>query len=179
MGRFRCLSKPLKRFLFSHADKVSERWVEITSKKYTLKYINKINKLNDNDTVEDFDHRKYNTIMGLNHYRCDLLTILNKEKGLAHGKVREYWLRRGPRVLISLILIIIITFLLANYLTETSYNDNVYSLIISISMIIYSIYMLYQKLIDSIAGAMLRKGHDHYKEWKNKNVYNIIKVTEL
>ena len=40
-------------------------------------------------------------------------------------------------------------------------------------------YMLYQKLIDSIAGAMLRKGHDTYKEWKNKNIYNVIKITEL
>jgi len=179
MGRFRCVSKPLKRFLFSHADKVSEKWVEITSKKYTLKYINKINKLNNNDTVEDFDPKKYNTIPGLNNYRSDLLIILNKEKGLAHGKVREYWLRRGPRLLITLILIIIITFLLANYLTETSYDDNIYSLILSISMIIYNMYMLYQKLVDSIVGSMLRKGHDHYKEWKNKNIYNVIKITEL
>ena len=147
--------------MFSHADKVSEKWVEITSKKYTLKYINKINKLNDNDTVEEFDPKKYNTIPGLNDFRCDLLIILNKEKGLAHGKVREYWLRRGPRLLITLILIIIITFLLANYLTETSYDDNIYSLILSISMVIYSMYMLYQKLVDSIVGSMLRKGHDH------------------
>jgi hypothetical protein len=179
MGRFRCLSKPLKRFMFSHADKVSERWVEKSSKKYTLKYINKINKLNNYDTVEDFDPKKYNTIIGLNDFRCDLLVILNKEKGLAHGKVREYWLRRGPRLLITLIAIIIITFLLANYLTEASYDDNIYSLIISISMVIYSMYMLYQKLIDSIAGAMLRKGHDHYKEWKKVKVYNKLKVTEI
>ena len=86
---------------------------EITSKNI-LKYINKINKLNDNDTVEDFDPKKYNTVR-LNNYRSDLLIILNKEKGLA----RKSDIGFGEvRLLITLILIIIITFLLANYLTE-------------------------------------------------------------
>ena len=40
-------------------------------------------------------------------------------------------------------------------------------------MIVYSIYMLYQRLIDSISGCMMKIGHSHYNKWKsNLNIIN-------
>ena len=45
MGKFRCLSKPTKRFFFAHADKVSEKWIKKVSNKYALKYINTLSVL--------------------------------------------------------------------------------------------------------------------------------------
>ena len=40
-------------------------------------------------------------------------------------------------------------------------------------MIVYSIYMLYQRLIDSISGCMMKIGHSHYNKWKsNLNITN-------
>ena len=61
MGRCRCLSKPIKRFFFAYADKISEKWIIIVSRKYTLKYINKLNKLN-----YELDSSQYHHNYGLN-----------------------------------------------------------------------------------------------------------------
>ena len=93
---------------------------------------------------------------------------------MAHSKVREYWLRRGPRLLIVLFLTIIITILMAEFITKQSKNNHIASIIISINLILYNFYMLYQRLIDSIAGAMMRIGHDHYIQWKSNVTYELL-----
>lgn len=179
MGYFRCLSKSTKRFFFAYADKVSQKWMKNTYEKYTLKYINKINKLNDCDVVKSFYINQYHTIPGLLLFKNNLENDLIEESGLAHSKVREYWLRRGPRLLFVLIFIIVLTFLLGKYLTNVSYDEQIYSIIIGINMILYNTYMLYQRLIDSISSAMMRIGHDHYTKWKSEKIYNCIKITKL
>ena len=163
MGFFRCVSKPIKRFLFSCADSVADNWKVIVVEKYTKKFTNKRIKLNlDNELTQTSD------VPGLNIFLANLQNDLNKEKGLAHSKVREYWLRRGPRLLLVLILTIIITLGLAYLLIEPSRNDQILSILIGFNMIIFNIYLLYQRLIDAISGAMMRIGHDHYTKWKSE-----------
>ena len=72
----------------------------------------------------------------------------------------------------------VLTLILAEYLTDdVTSNEHTYSILIGVNMILYNIYMLYQRLIDSISGAMMRIGHDHYNNWKND--FTNIKVTCL
>lgn len=185
MRRSRCLSKPIKRYLFAYADKISQKFIIIVSQKYTLKYINKLNKLNNNPLLEKLkDSSGYHNIPGLIHFINKLENDLTKEKGVAHSKVREYWLRRGPRLLIILILTICITIGLADLLVEITYKDHLYSILIGINMIIFNIYMLYERLIDSISGTMMKIGHDSYKNWKktlveDTSTVNHLKITHI
>ena len=59
MGKCRCISKPIKRFCFSYADKIADKWCLIVIKKYTHKYINKRNKLGlDNNIYDDAQIKK-------------------------------------------------------------------------------------------------------------------------
>lgn len=172
---FRCLSKPFKRFFFSYADRVSDKWIKIVYHKYKIKYIKKLNKLGNSDIIlnESIQPYQYYLVPGLIEYINVLENKLDNERGLAHSKVREYWLRRGPRLIIVLILTIFITIGLSELLIDRTMNDIIYSILVGINMIIFSIYMLYQRLIDSISGSMMRIGHDHYNNWKN-NKSNII-----
>ena len=164
MGICRCISKPIKRFYFNYADKVANKWSLIVKQKYKNKYIKKRIKLQlDNEIIETSD---INNVSGLDLFLSNLQIDLDKEKGLAHGKVREYWLRRGPRLLLVLIFTILITIGLGHLLVEPTKNDQILSVLIGINMIIFNIYMLYQRLIDAISGAMMRIGHDHYTIWK-------------
>ena len=163
MGFFRFLSKPIKRFYFYYADKVADKWSLIVRQKYTNKFIKKRIKLNlDNELVPTSD------IPGLNIFLINLQNDLDKEKGLAHGKVREYWLRRGPRMLVVLIITILSTLGLAYLLIEPTRNDQILSILVGVNMIIFNMYLLYQRLIDAISGAMMRIGHDHYTRWKSE-----------
>ena len=175
MGRFRCLSKPTKRFLFAYADKVSDKWIKIVLRKYTLKYIKKKNKLSNNYSIDSqtLHPSQYYIIPGLNEYIKNMKIALNDEKSSCHSKVREYWLRRGPRLLLILLLTVSITIGFAELVTDATYHDHLYSVIIGFNMIVYSIYMLYQRLIDSISGCMMKIGHSHYNKWKsNLNITN-------
>ena len=166
MGICRCISKPIKRFYFYYADQVADNWSLIVREKYKNKYIKKRIKLGiDNQESETYD---IFNIPGLDNFLYNLQIDLNKEKGLAHGKVREYWLRRGPRLLLVLVFTILITIGLGHLLIEPTRNNNVLSILIGINMILYNIYMLYQRLIDAISGSMMRIGHDHYTKWKSE-----------
>ena len=96
MGRFRFLSKPCKRYFFYYADKVANQWFFIVVNKYKLKYINKRKKIGLDNEAEIRETKDSSTIPGLDDFLIELKNQLEKEKSLAHGKVREYWLRRGP-----------------------------------------------------------------------------------
>jgi hypothetical protein len=197
MGYFRCLSKPCKRFYFSHADKIADKWIVIVSDKYVQKYINKLNKNHretnniendinddnsylekDSDLEEDEEYPtdvvvlEYNLIPGLEYYYHKLKNKLEEERGLAHSKVREYWLRRGPRLLIVLLITLAVTIILSELLLERTWNDHLFSMLVGLNLILCSLYMLYQRLNDSISGAMMRIGHDHYNSWKDNYAKN-------
>ena len=123
MVTLRCLSKPFKRYFFSYADKISDEWVLIVSRKYIIKYIKKLKKIN-----ESCDLSQKNNIIDLINFKNNLECDLYKEKGLAHSKVREYWLRRGPRLLILLLITILITIGLTACLLDKNLNDYIFSI---------------------------------------------------
>lgn len=178
MGNFRWITKPTKRYFFSYADKISQKWNNKVLDKYALKYINKLKKNNNEETITKLiDSSLFYTIPGLNIYLEELKQKLNKENGLAHGKVREYWLRRGPRNLMILIFTILITIGFSELLLDITPDEHYYSIIIGINIVLFNLYISYQRLTDSISSAMLRVGHDHYKKWKNENIYNDTSLT--
>ena len=167
MGRFRFISKPIKRFYFYYADRVADQWSIIVMKKYTNKYIKKRIKLglDNEEIIETFN---LSNVPGLDEFLNNLQIELDREKSLAHCKVREYWLRRGPRLIIVLFLTILITLGLAYWLIDTNINDQILSVLVGINMMLFNLYMLYQRLIDAISGAMMRIGHKNYTNWKHQ-----------
>ena len=159
MGLFRFISKPIKRYLFNYANIISNKWYLIVLNKYKQKYINKLYKIGLNNT---FDPNP-----GLDLFLHNLEINLEHEKSLAHSKVREYWLRRGPRLIIFLLITSLITIGLSQWLITVTINDHIITILIGINIILYNMYMLYQRLIDAISGAMMRIGHVHYSKWKS------------
>lgn len=171
MGSFRCLSKPCKRFFFSYADQRSNLWIDKVSHKYIQKYINKIHKLNivslpDREVIWN-NYEEYYRVPGLSIFIYELQNKLNKEKGIGHSKVREYWLRRGPRLLVILLFTILITIGMGSLLLQRTRDEHIFSVLVGLNLMICSLYMLYKRLDDSISGNMMRIGHDHYTQWKN------------
>ena len=133
----RCLTKPFKRFVFRYGDSVSEDWKITVKRKYLLKYINKEVKVRNGGSLpKDFDGRLYiakdgtlnvenieacnvtSNIEGLKEFDAKITKALNKEKSLAHSKVREYWLRRGPRLFLVMLFTIVFTILCVAFIKE-------------------------------------------------------------
>jgi hypothetical protein len=168
-GKYRFLSKPIKRLIFKYADSISDQWSLYVYNKYILKYIRKLNKKNGMVIFDEsvaYKYEQFNSIPGLLDFEQKLKESLDNEKGLAHAKAREYWIRRGPRLFCVLFLTILITIGLAEIVKTPTVNDRLFTGIVSINMILLSLYMLFQRLPDSIASSMLRIGHDNYKTWK-------------
>ena len=142
MGNFRWITKPTKRYFFSYAGKISLKWNNKVLDKYALKYINKLKKNKNEETITKLiDSSLFYTIPGLNIYLEELKQKLNKEKGLAHGKVREYWLRRGPRNLMILIFTIFITIGFSELLLDITPDEHYYSIIIGINIVLFNLYI--------------------------------------
>ena len=64
-----------------------------------------------NESIVDnlINNKKVNCSTNIIEFVKKLEILLSNEKGLAHGKVREYWLRRGPRLFSGSILIVCLT----------------------------------------------------------------------
>ena len=119
--------------------------------------INKSNITEIYDYIFIFDFLNY--IIGLNN-------INKKDLGLDHSKVREYWLKRGPRIFTTSLFFIIVNYLLYIYFKTIDYNTNIYLILINIVTIMLSFYMLYYRLPDSIESAVARTTHDYYVKYK-------------
>lgn len=65
--------------------------------------------LNNSKITEIYD---YNLIIDLTNYIIELNNINKKDIGLDHAKVREYWLKRGPRIFITSILLVSFNYIL-------------------------------------------------------------------
>lgn len=133
-----------------------------------LKLIN--NYLIDNTNILDiYDYR---LIYNFSDYIIQLKIINEKDVGLDHSKVREYWLKRGPRILISSIILLLSNYILYIYLKEIDTKTNIYLIIINIVALFLSIYMLYYRLPDSIESAVARTSHDYYVKVKKNILIN-------
>ena len=96
-----------------------------------------------------------------------------KDIGLDHSKVREYWLRRGPRIFIISIILLISNYVLYIYFKKIDKNTNNYLILINIITLLLSLYMLYYRLPDSIESAIARTTHDYYVKYKKNIIYDV------
>jgi hypothetical protein len=119
--------------------------------------------LNNSKITEIYD---YNLIIDLTNYIIELNNINKKDIGLDHAKVREYWLKRGPRIFITSILLVSFNYILHISFKETDYNTNIYLILINMIALLLSFYMLYYRLPDSIESAIARTTHDYYVKTK-------------
>ena len=95
---------------------------------------------------------------------------VDKNVGLDHSKVREYWLQRGPRWLITAIVFFVFTVVCQEMLKsqkETS-NDRFYTLAVNAVAFIIAMVMLYFRLPDSIEASISRAAHDFYVDYKRR-----------
>lgn len=152
MGKCRCLSKPLKRWAFAKADNIAEKSAAVTLKKYIGKFNRKLEKMGWEDGLELF-HRA-------------LEYDLNIEKNIAHSKVREYWLLRGPRMFLLTFIYICINLSCSEAFKTNPEPDRLYIVCTSSILLLISVYMLFFRLHDAIHASMMRIGHRHYTEWK-------------
>jgi hypothetical protein len=128
----------------------------------TLKLINNY-LINNSNILDIYD---YILIYDFAYYINELKKFNEKDIGLDHSKVREYWLKRGPRILISSIILLLSNYILYIYLKQIDIKTNIYLVAINIIALLLSIYMLYYRLPDSIESAVARTSHDYYVKIK-------------
>jgi hypothetical protein len=106
-------------------------------------------------------------VHGLADYQADLMEKLLAGKRISHGKAREYWFLRGPRLFTTVFLGILVN-IGCNQLLQS--NPEFWVSVSSGSIwLTMSTYMLYQRLPDAILSSLMIIGHDHYTEWKRRH----------
>ena len=95
---------------------------------------------------------------------------VDKNVGLDHSKVREYWLQRGPRWLITAIVFFVFTVVCQEMLKsqKEASNDRFYTLSVNAVAFIIATVMLYFRLPDSIEASISRAAHDFYVDYKRR-----------
>jgi hypothetical protein len=126
--------------------------------------------VNNSDIVNLYD---YQIIYNYSLYIYNLKEINKKDFGLDHSKVREYWLKRGPRIFIASFILLIANYILYIYFKELDRNTNYYLILINIIALLLSLYMLYYRLPDSIESAVARTTHDYYVKYKKTELYKV------
>jgi len=84
--------------------------------------------------------------------------------------VREYWLQRGPRWLITAIVFFVLTVVCQEMLKsqKEASNDRFYTLAVNAVAFIIAMVMLYFRLPDSIEASISRAAHDFYVDYKRR-----------
>ena len=142
-----------------------ENKLEIKAQKDDILFIINAHLINTSNICEIYD---YIFIFDFLNYVINLNSINKKDIGLDHSKVREYWLKRGPRIFITSIIFVVTNYLLYTRLKEIDNNTNIYLISINILTLILSFYMLYYRLPDSIESAIARTTHDYYVKYKKE-----------
>ena len=183
-----------KKYIIKYLKKIKK----LAINKNNIIQIELINKLNDNELLniilnKEIDlnnllkiinnHLIYNSnildiydyelIFNFSNYIIELKKNNHKDIGLDHSKVREYWLKRGPRILVVWLILLLSNYILYIYIKEIDNKTNIYLIIINIIALFLSIYMLYYRLPDSIESAVARTSHDYYVKIKKKIHNNI------
>jgi hypothetical protein len=94
-------------------------------------------------------------------YSMALYRELHKNLGsIDHSKVKEYWLYRGPRIVLIWMLGIVLLILVHIFYDKES--GLLGDLIKSFFLLITALYLLYWRLPDSIDTTCCKSAHDHY-----------------
>jgi hypothetical protein len=99
-------------------------------------------------------------------YTIDLYRELRKNRGLDHGKVKEYWMFRGPRIFLLWTISITFIYVSNEILDPPTSTQRIKNAGQGIMLLLTALYMLYYRLPDSIDSACCRSAHDHYVEQK-------------
>mmetsp|Transcript_46794 Transcript_46794/g.73250 ORF Transcript_46794/g.73250 Transcript_46794/m.73250 type:complete len:156 (-) Transcript_46794:338-805(-) len=100
-------------------------------------------------------------------YAVGLGEATDKNIGLDHSKVREYWLLRGPRLAWTAVIFFTFSLVCQELLKKNLATDRLYMVVVSVVALMIALYMLYWRLPDAIEGSVLRAAHDYYKGWKS------------
>ena len=102
----------------------------------------------------------------------DLYAEVDKNSGLEHGKVKEYWLFRGPRQAMTLLLGMFGTAFVNEMIKDDiTTNDRIAYYVNSSIMLLVAFFMLYYRLPDAINSAVCRSAHDFYVSTKKKGYF--------
>mmetsp|Transcript_37514 Transcript_37514/g.88851 ORF Transcript_37514/g.88851 Transcript_37514/m.88851 type:complete len:361 (+) Transcript_37514:97-1179(+) len=119
------------------------------------------------DMARSTDEQSMRKLVGeLAEYAEGLGKAIDANRGLDHSKVREYWLQRGPRLLLTAVGYFVFTVILSESLRENSPGNRIYSAVVNSAALIIAVVMLFFRLGDSIEAAISRSAHDHYMKWK-------------
>ena len=115
--------------------------------------------------AQDFVHRFADYALGLGE-------AIEKNRGLGHSKVREYWLERGPRMFVLAILFFVYTLVCQELFHPFDEIDNASvrtkTFVVNTAALIIAILMLYWRLHDCIEASISRTSHDFYVDRKRK-----------
>jgi hypothetical protein len=97
-------------------------------------------------------------------YALGLGEVLEKNKGLDHSKVREYWLARGPRLLLTALIYLVFLIICQEVLKgdKVSRDDRAYTVVVNVIAFFIAVWLLYRRLGDAIEGVVARSSHDFY-----------------
>ena len=103
----------------------------------------------------------------VSEYALDLGEAVDKNRGLDHSKVREYWLQRGPRLLATACAFFVFTIICQEFLIkETLDRNRLYNFAVNSVALLIAFFLLYFRLQDSIDASVSRSAHDAYVSYK-------------
>lgn len=101
-------------------------------------------------------------------YALGLGAAVDKNRGLDHSKVREYWLQRGPRLLMTALLFFSFVLVCQETLKRNPVEDRLYLYAVNTVGLLIAIWLLYFRLQDSIEASIARTARDFYVEYKSR-----------
>ncbi|GMH79340.1 hypothetical protein TL16_g08111 [Triparma laevis f. inornata] len=111
------------------------------------------------------------TLKAVSNYALSLHKCCIKNVGLDHGKVKEYWLNRGPRMAATMLVYTLYSFIITELTGSMTFSDRIRTVLIAGMAILVAFFMLYFRLPDAISSSICRSAHDFYVETKEKDFY--------
>eukprot|EP00519_Triparma_laevis_P013202 CAMPEP_0182490646 /NCGR_PEP_ID=MMETSP1321-20130603/434_1 /TAXON_ID=91990 /ORGANISM="Bolidomonas sp., Strain RCC1657" /LENGTH=264 /DNA_ID=CAMNT_0024692867 /DNA_START=280 /DNA_END=1074 /DNA_ORIENTATION=- len=111
------------------------------------------------------------TLKAVSNYALSLHKCCIKNVGLDHGKVKEYWLNRGPRMAATMLVYTGYSFLITELTGSMNFSDRLRTILIAGMAVLVAFFMLYYRLPDAISSSICRSAHDFYVETKTKDFY--------
>jgi len=181
----RNLQKPLYRWAFRQGDNITRKAIRRFTRKYTIKFMRKRRKMEieviEDQAIQDAADNLIRVLMDgadgtdvddvhsdVVTYAKELLKVARTNEGLAHSKVREYWLYRGPRYSGMFLVFTVVCSVVQNFVNKPEVHQRMSQGIIWVLALGMYMFMLYFRLPDSIYAAVSRSTHDFYVSAKKK-----------
>ena len=103
-------------------------------------------------------------------YAIGLADAIDKNRGLDHSKVREYWLERAPKLFLTAVLFIVFTIVCQEFFLPGSRHKMARTkvVVVNTGALVVAILMVYWRLQNSIQASISRSAHDYYVECKSQ-----------